>query len=242
MIYHETEHGILYCGDCLDILPTLADKSVDLVLTDPPYGIDYLSPRTDNHTKIANDDLPTWGELLPLWLAEMKRTLTDSGCCCCCCGGGGGKTPVTALFTVEFIRHFNLIQTLIWDKMTVGLGWRYRPSYETIVIGSKDKDKYAFYDTSNNCSNIIRMNNVIPQAGEHPTVKPVPLMGKLINIHSQTTETALDPFAGSGTTAIACIRLNRKYILIEKEEKYCEIAARRIETELEQTDLFREES
>ena len=240
MIYHETEHGILYHGDCLEVMKELPDNSVDAVITDPPYGIDYLSPWTDNHTKIVNDYLPTWSEVLPAWLTEMRRVITDTGCCCCCCCGGG-KTPVTALFTIEFIKYFNLIQTLIWDKQTVGLGWRYRPSYETIVIGSKSKDKYSFFDTSHNCSNIIRMNNVIPQKGEHPTVKPVPLMGKLLNIHTRPGNLILDPFAGSGTTAIACIRLGRKYILIEKEEKYCEIAARRIETELDQTDLFREE-
>jgi DNA modification methylase len=52
----------------------------------------------------------------------------------------------------------------------------------------------------------------------------------------------VDPFGGTGTTAISCIKYNRRYILIEKEEKYCEIAARRIDTELDQTDIFREES
>ena len=238
--YHISEHGALYHGDCLDILPTLADKSVDMVLTDPPYGIDFLSNWTDNHFKIANDDLCSWTEQLPLWLAEMKRVLTDTGCCCCCCGGGGGKTPVTALFTIEFIKHFHLIQTLIWDKLTIGLGWHYRPSYETIVIGSKSKDKYAFYDETKSLSNIIKINNVIPQRGEHPTVKPVSLMAKLLFIHSQKNDLILDPFAGSGTTGIACIRTNRRYVMIEKEEKYCEIAAKRIDTELDQTDFLRE--
>ena len=129
----------------------------------------------------------------------MKRVLTDQGCCCCCCGGGGGKTPVTALFTIEFIKHFNLIQTIIWDKLTLGLGWRYRPSYETIVVGSKSKDKYSFYDDTKSLSNIIKVNNIIPQRGEHPTVKPVGLMAKLLFIHSKEQDLILDPFAGSGT-------------------------------------------
>ena len=68
----------------------------------------------------------------------------------------------------------------------------------------------------------------------HPTQKPIYLWWYLINTYSNKQDLILDPFAGSGTTAIACIRYKRRYILIEKEEKYCEIAARRIESELEQ--------
>jgi DNA modification methylase len=158
--YYRTELGVLYCGDCLEILPLIPDGSVDLVLTDPPYGIDYLSSWTDNHDKLKNDDLETWLLQVPLWLAEFKRLLTNTGCCCCCCGGG--KTPVTTLFTIEAIKHFNLIQTLVWRKF-IGLGWRYRPSYENIVILSKDKDKYNFYDTTKSCSNVIEgINQDIP--------------------------------------------------------------------------------
>jgi len=76
---------------------------------------------------------------------------------------------------------------------------------------------------------------------EHPAIFPEQLAYD--HVYSWTNEgmSVLDPFGGSGTTAIACIRQDRKYILIEKEEKYCEIAARRIETELDQTDIFREE-
>jgi len=73
-----------------------------------------------------------------------------------------------------------------------------------------------------------------PKQG-HITPKPVELIENIIRHSSNEGATILDPFAGSGTTAIACIRLNRRYILIEKEEKYCEIAAKRIDTELDQT-------
>jgi len=228
------EDGItLYCGDCRDILPQFPDKSFDLVLTDPPYGIDYLSNRTDNHNKIINDGFDLWQTKLPEWLQELKRVINDSGCCCCCCGGGG-KTPVTAIFTLEFIKHFNLIQTLVWDKLTIGLGWRYRPSYETIIIGSKDKDNYNFYDESKTVSNVLKFNNVIPQKGEHPTVKPVPLMKRLIQIHSLSDHIILDPFCGSGTTLVAAKQLGRKAVGIEISEKYCQLTTDR----LRQKELF----
>ena len=230
-LYYQDDAGEIYCGDCLEIMPLLADKSIDLVLTDPPYGIDYLSPwRTENHSKITNDKLDDWQEMLPQFFTETKRILTDTGCCCCCCCGGG-KTPVTALFTIEAIKHFNLIQTLVWRKF-VGLGWRYRPAYENIVILSKSKDNYNFYDTSRTCGNVIEgINQDIPQKGDHPTQKPVELMGKLTLIHSKEDDIVLDPFLGGGTTAVACKRLNRRFIGIEISEKYCEIAKNRLQNE-----------
>ena len=223
------------CGDCLEVMKVIPDKSVDLVLTDPPYGIDFCSPRTNRKEKLQNDKLNDWQNMLEPMLKEFKRVLKDTGCCCCCCGGGG-KTPVTALFTIEAIKHFDLIQTLVWKKF-IGLGWRYRPSYENIIILSKDPKNYNFYDTSKKCSNVIEgINQDIPQYNgskpgnhdEHPTQKPVNLMKHLIKIHSKPHDTILDPFLGSGTTAVACKELGRNFIGIEISEKYCQIAERRI--------------
>jgi site-specific DNA-methyltransferase (adenine-specific) len=217
-------------GDCLEVMKEIPDSSVDMILTDPPYGINFLSPRTQNHDYIQNDSMSDWLDLLPPMFTEFKRILTDTGVCCCCCGGGG-KTPVTALFTIEAIKHLKLIQTLVWKKF-VGLGWRYRPSYENIVVLAKNDD-YNFFDTSNNCSNVIEgINQVIPQEGEHPTVKPLALMEKLITIHTQQNMLVLDPFMGSGTTIIACKNLQRNYIGIELEQKYFELAKKRIYGEL----------
>lgn len=226
----------IYLGDCLELMKAIPDKSIDLVLTDPPYGINYLSHRTDHHEYIENDSFQDWTLLLEPMFLEFKRVLTDTGVCCCCCGGG--KTPVTAIFTIEAIKHFNLIQTLVWRKF-IGLGWRYRPSYENIVVLSKSKDKYNFYDESKKCSNVIEgINQQIPQDGEHPTKKPVALMERLIKIHSKNFDTVLDPFLGGGTTAIACINLNRNFIGIEKEPKYVEIANKRVMEAKQQLKIF----
>src|SRR3990167_1081325 len=198
-------------GDCLIEMKKMADKSVDLILTDPPYGIDFCSSWTSRKERLQNDKLNSWQNLLKPMLSEFKRIITDTGCCCCCCGGGG-KTPVTSIFTMEAIKYFNLIQTLVWKKF-IGLGWRYRPAYENIIILSKDKDNYAFYDETKKCSNVIEgINQDIPQyrgneagySDEHPTQKPVELMEKLITIHSKENDLILDSFMGSGTTLIAC--------------------------------------
>jgi DNA modification methylase len=220
-------------GDCLEVMKSIPDKSIDLVLTDPPYGISFKSARQTYQRKIENDGFDEWLNILPKFLIEFKRVLTDTGCCCCCCGGG--KTPVTAIFTIEAIKHFHLIQTLVWKKF-IGLGWRYRPAYENIVILSKDKDNYNFYDTTKTCANVIEgINQEIPQKGneqvsaDHPTKKPKTLMQKLILIHSLQGHTVLDPFMGSGTTGVAAKENNRNFIGIEIDEEYFNKAKKRIE-------------
>ena len=232
--------------DCLEFMKELPDKCVDLILTDPPYGIGFVSSRTKRKDSLKNDSLDSWLEEMPKWLSGFKRVITDLGCCCCCCGGGG-KTPVTAYFTLEAIKHFHLIQTLVWKKF-IGLGWRYRPAYENIVILSKDRDNYTFYDTTKSCSNVIEgINQKIPIYdykneinSDHPTQKPVELMVKLIRIHSKEGDIVFDPFMGSGTTAIACLKTGRKFIGCEISKKYCDIANKRIDDFLAQQDLFRE--
>jgi len=236
------EPNKIYHGDCFELMKELPDESVDFILTDPPYGISFLSTRTNNYDKLENDDLDDWLEQIPKWLSEFRRILTPTGVCCCFLGGGG-KMATTALFTIEAIKHLKLIQTLVWKKF-IGLGWRYRPAYENIIVLSKSEDNYNFYDTSKKCSNVIEgINQKIPKSNpinnyyEHPTQKPVELMIHLLNIHSKEGDLVLDPFLGSGTTAIACIKTNRKFIGMEINKHYYEMAQKRIDAELSQLKL-----
>lgn len=233
----------LFLGDCLDVMKDLPDESVDMVLTDAPYGINFCSSRTNRKEYIKNDDFDNWFILMQKVLIEWKRILTPTGVCCCCCGGGG-KTPVTAYLTMEIIKHFNLIQTLVWKKF-VGLGWKYRPSYENILVFSKSADNYNFYDTSNKCSNVIEgINQDIPrynkyrQPDEHPTQKPIALMKHLLLIHSKENDIVIDSFMGGNSTGIACIQTNRLYIGIEINEGYFKIAEQRISNEFNQLKMF----
>ena len=228
----------IYNADCVQIMQTLPNESIDAIITDPPYGISFLSPRTDNHKKIANDGLDEFKSALPMWLKEFHRLLTPTGVACCCCGGGGA-TPVSQIFTLELLKQgFYLIQTLIWDKKTIGLGWRYRPSYETILVFSKSKDKYNWYTERKDVSNILRWNNIIPQKGDHPTPKPVNLMRELILLHTKEGQTVLEPFMGGGTTAVACAMEGRKCIGIEIDEGYYNISKKRITDAVANKSLF----
>jgi site-specific DNA-methyltransferase (adenine-specific) len=211
MIYHETEHGILYCGDCLDILPTLADKSVDLVLTDPPFGIGNFVQIGGN----VRGDRVEWNETTPPQAAfnEMTRVskhqiIWGANFFNCFPQGGGA---------------------IVWVKNQP------MPNFSKAEIAS------CTYHKKTELVTITWTNFVNNKVSSHPCERPVELYQWCLSKYTNISNLILDPFAGSGTTAIACIRLNRKYILIEKEEKYCEIAAKRIESELNQTDIFREE-
>lgn len=217
-------------GDCLELMKELEDESVDAVITDPPYGIDFLSNWTDNHKKIVNDSDIRIDKLFAQFLPEFKRILKPHGVVCIF-SAGGGKKITTALATLELSKHLYLIQTLIWSKgktdgSFIGLGWKYRPSYETILVASKDPDDYAFYPQYS--SNVLVYKPHIPQNGEHPT-QNVDLIQHLLKNHTKKEDIILDPFMGSGTTGVACKQLRRNFIGYELDPNYFKMAEKRIE-------------
>lgn len=229
--YHDERAGItIYNADCRDVLPHL--PQFDLVLTDPPYGIGFQSARpteSRKKEKIKGDGLDEYLELIKWLFPAIKNILNDGGIVCCCCCGGGG-TPSLAYAWIEIKEHLNLENVLIWDKGFVGMGWRYRFQWEAVLIASKGERKT--WNGGNNRSNIIEFQKVIPQAGDHPTPKPESLMRQLILDNSNAKEFVLDPFMGSGTTLRAAKDLGRKAVGVEISERYCEIAARRLQQEV----------
>ncbi len=226
--YFEDKLVSLYCDDSLKVMKALNSDSIDAIVTDPPYGVAFVSSWTKRREKVRNDGFNEWQELMAAWLPEAKRVMKPNACCCCCCGGGGSKTPVTAMFTLQALEYFELIQTLVWKK-TIGLGWKYRPSYENILVLAKDRENYAFYDESKACSNVIEgINQLIPTHDQHPTQKPVELMRHLIRTHTKPGDLILDPFAGHFTTGVAAVIEGRRFIGIELNEHYCKVGEARI--------------
>lgn len=228
--YYEEKGITIYHGDCRDILPHL--PKVDLVLTDPPYGIDFHSPRPNDERKkdkIANDGLDAYLAMLPEMYAAFANILKDGGCCCCCCCGGGA-TPSLAYAWIEVPKHLSLENVCIWDKGFVGMGWRYRFQWDAVIIATKGERKT--WNGGNSRSNILEFQKVIPKNGEHPTPKPESLMRQLIEDNSNIGDIVIDPFCGAGTTLRAAKDLGRKAIGIEIEEKYCEIAVKRLQQEV----------
>ena len=208
----------LYHGDCLEILPTL--PKVDAVVTDPPYGIGYES----GHATDA------------LWIAG-KSIASDE------CTGARDRViewadgrPALAFGTWRAPRPEATRQVLIWDKGgALGMGaldipWK--PDHEEIYVLGKG------WAGARDCGSVLRCPPVQSMAKNgrvHPTEKPVRLMEMLIG---KTAGTVLDPFMGSGTTGVACANLGRKFIGIEIERKYFDIACERIAAAYAQGRLF----
>jgi site-specific DNA-methyltransferase (adenine-specific) len=201
----------LYLGDCMDILPTL-DK-VDAVITDPPYGIGASSKKFINGTSKTKKDYYAdvcWDTSTP------DKALIDL------CVSMGDVAIVWGgnYFDLSPTRCF-----LIWDK--------------TIHGNSYADCEYAW--TNQNANARIKALNMVAANMDgrcHPTQKPLALMLWCINQCKNTPQTILDPFMGSGTTGVAAIQMGRKFIGIEREPKYFEIACKRIEQATRQDDMF----
>ncbi len=222
----------LYCGDSLanGALERLLDGGkVDLVLTDPPYGIGYqstLAKRGRRKRAIANDAVDDFEAFLARVLPALKSTMKRGAVLYWFAGGGGGE-PVLAKALLAIAQHFDLLNTLVWDKLDPGLGWRWRRSWEAIIEASVGKPR--IWHGGADKRNVLRSPKAIPQAEDHPTPKPVPLLEELILAAAPMRGAILDPFAGSGPTLIAAERTDRVCLAAEIEPRYCDIALARWE-------------
>ena len=222
----------LYCGDCLDILPTLEPGSVDAVVTDPPYGMDYQSARridSERFSKIANDTGPfVW------WAMPAAKIVKDGGCVLCFCRWDDAEAFRLSLgwagLTVK--------SQLVWDRGNHGMGdlsGAPAPRHDTVWFATQN----GFTLPGRRPQSVLTHMRLCGDALTHPNEKPVPLMVELCGDYSPTTGTILDPFMGSGATGVACVKTGRRFIGIELEPKYFKIAKRRIKEELE-ANLFAE--
>ena len=224
--YFETENGRLYHGDCLEILPHL--EPVDLVLTDPPYGIGF---KYESH----NDSPNGYKEFLWPRIAAAENLLVD----------GGMVFVFQAMLNIRILhdifprewRIFAAAKNFVQMRPTA-MQYAFDPC---VVWWKGDKKPYSAGTASRdfhigNTANT--MNRGPGEAKGHPCPRPLDQIEHIVFQWSPNGSCSLDPFLGSGTTAVACERLNRKWIGIEIEEKYCEIAAKRIEAEIRQRKLF----
>ena len=234
----------LRLGDCLEIMPSIADKSVDMILCDLPYG-----------TTVCK-----WDTIIPfepLW-EQYKRIIKDNGAIVLT-----ASQPFTSALVMSNVKMFKY--TFIWKKERptnpllckkrppkycedICIFYKNQPIFNPTRIKRKEENKrnnkprdysgeyvggnkgYSDLNQSGN-NDTIYQNDLLEipmQRGLHPTQKPVALFEYLIKTYTNESDLVLDNCAGSGTTGVACKNLNRNCILIEKDEEYYKIAERRI--------------
>ncbi len=187
----------LYLGDCFEVLKTIPDKSIDLVLTDPPYGINIAKW----------DKNPIGAEYLQEIFRVSKEQIIF--------GGNFFDLPKTESWLVWYKQPFLKSQAeceLIWTSLKI-------------------KPKVLHYRYAGNCEgypNALKVD--YKKKSYHPTQKPLEVMKWCLSF-VPNIETVLDPFMGSGSTGIACKHLGRKFIGIECDPNYFEIAKKRINNE-----------
>lgn len=234
----------LHLADCFDVFREIPDGSVDLILTDPPYGCKFNDDGLAVRWEAATNKGPAGGkrpilndgeeaaDIFKKFLNEASRVLKP-GCCCCCCCGGGGPDPLFARWALMMDEVLNFKQMVIWDKGKIGMGWQYRRSYETVLVGFKKGAPCRWFDNTHMVENIIRpgdygIKKIIPSKTQHPTVKPVALMAHFIRLHTMPRDVVLDPFMGSGTTGVACVNMDREFIGVELDPQFYEMAEKRL--------------
>jgi len=232
------------CGDCLEVMQAIPDKSIDMILCDLPYGTTQCK----------------WDSVLPLSFLWEQYTRVCTGAIVLT-----AMQPFTSALVMSNVLQFKY--DMCWKKSNVSgfLNAKKRPlrQHEDILVFCSDVPKYnpqffvkpsvraaqktvkregqvygdfkegVFRSVGNEVGyprSVIEFSTAYHarEAGLHPTQKPVALFEYLIRTYTNEGDTVLDNCIGSGTTAIACINTNRNFIGIEKEEKYCRIAEERI--------------
>lgn len=122
---------------------------------------------------------------------------------------------------------------IVWDKGPMGMGWHYRRSYETVLVGQRDTGKCNWYDETDRIENIIRhIPKVIPKETDHPTPKPTELSAHFIQLHTRSGDVVLDPFMGGGSTAEAAKRLGRRFIGVELDARWLSLVVERVQQQV----------
>lgn len=211
----------LYCGDCRDILPTLG--KIDAVVTDPPYGIDFGKQGSFSA-------LHGWGDWRENVKWDAERPSADI------------FNLILSSSTAQIIWGGNYftdylppsMQWLIWDKAQRGFSLA---DFEMAWTSEQKASRIFTYGRGNEKGFAPKSKENKEYVSCHPTQKPVQVMLWCLGF-LPAAQTILDPFMGSGTTGVACVKLGRKFIGVELEERYFQIACKRIEDAYKQPDFF----
>lgn len=234
---------MLHCGDCIEEMKKIPSGKVDVVFADPPYFLSNGGLSIHNG-KVVSVDKGDWdkkancadvGAFTKAWLSECFRLLKPDGTIWV-----SGTTH--NIFDVQKAMSgigFRLLNMIIWHKVDpppLIYKNKFKFSYEMIIWAGKAKNHYFNYQEMFD-ANGEEMHDVwsLPAVqmeektfGYHPTQKPIALLNRIVLASSRKDDVVLDPFMGSGTTGVAAKRFGRKFVGIEKDESFFELAKRRI--------------
>lgn len=206
-------------GDCLVEMKNIPDKSVDLVLTDPPYFLPAKHYQTRKNFLRNFSDLGILEGFFKQFFLELKRIIKATGRIYIFCDGQ--SYPLFYWYLYHFTKS---VRPLIWDKKTSINGYSWRHQHEIIIFAEMFETK----PIATGDGDILRYSAVKVDSRQHPAEKPIDLIDALIKKSSNENDTIFDPFMGSGTTGVACKNLKRLFIGIELDKDYYEIAKKRI--------------
>lgn len=205
-------------GDCVEVMRGMADKSVDIIFTDPPYGVSFKKP---GQILLPGDTI----NLLPMVLPEFYRILKDDG---------GiyiwSSTNKLHEFLFSFQMYFKLHNIIVWDKIQPTYPQskaHYQLQYEPIMYGSKRSHQLK----SKKHGDIISAKNPRGNKRVHPTQKPTEVPYTLLRDVKNEQSLVFDPFCGSGSILVAAKSLNMPYIGVDINPDYVQLAKERLKQE-----------
>ena len=215
----------IYQRDCIEGMRMIPDKSVDLIVTDPPYLMNYRSNRrvaNDKFKHIANDK--DSNELIADYIAECYRVLKDDTAIYMFC-----SWHHIEFFKTEFEKHFKLKNLIVWNKNVHGTGdlkGSYGPKHELILFGHKGRSLLR----EKRLPDVIDCAKIPSLKLTHPTEKPTELLKIFIRNSSDKGDIVLDGFAGTGSTCVAAVETGRNFTAFEIETEYVTAANMRLDS------------
>lgn len=244
--YYEDDDAALICGDTLELLPLIPDGSIDMVFADPPYFLSNggISCQGGKQVSVDKGDwdkgmsVEDKHEFNRTWIRECKRLLKPKGTIWI----SGTMHNIYSIGMALEQEGYKILNNITWEKRNPppNLSCRYfTHSTETVLWARPHQKKghYFNYELMKLMNGGKQMKDVwtgslTPQKekaeGKHPTQKPEYLLERIVLASTEEGAVLLDPFVGSGTTAVAGVRLGRKCIGIDSEAEYLDIAARRL--------------
>jgi len=203
-------------GDCIRLMKKMQSNSVDLIVTDPPYG-DNVAYGHLNKTIVNNQNPLVNCQALVECYRILKKNSTLYNFT------NWKHYPFLTEFIMRYTK-FRIRHVIVWRKRGFGMGYAFRHQFELILVLDKLNPKY----TLTNFSDVQDAEYILHNKKTHPHQKPLDLLIKMIKHSSKEGDLVFDPFCGSGSTCLAAHLSNRKWLGIEQDSKYFRMAVQKV--------------